>query len=322
MTQEGLKVGEHGSPEMSVVIVTPDCYETIRKTIGHLRAQTVRDRLEIVIVAPSRESLALDESELQDFCQGRVVEVGVITSIAWANAAGIRESSAPVVALAEDHSYPDPDWAEALIEAHQRPWAAVGPVVRNANPNSMISWADLLIGYGPWLAPAPAGPVEHLPGHNSSYKRAILLDYGASLAAMLEAESLLHWDLRAQGYDLYLEPAARTSHTNFARLSAWLPVQFHNGRLFAADRARDWSLWRRLLYTAGAPLIPLVRLWRIVKEMRRPGRQHDLLLRVLPALLVGLSLDAAGQMIGYAWSAGDARQKLSQFEFHRERHTR
>ena len=43
------------SPQMSVVIVTPDSYETIRKTVEHLRAQTVKDRLEIVIVAPSAE---------------------------------------------------------------------------------------------------------------------------------------------------------------------------------------------------------------------------------------------------------------------------
>ena len=41
------------SAELSVVIVTPDCYETIGKTMGYLRAQTARDRLEIVIVAPS-----------------------------------------------------------------------------------------------------------------------------------------------------------------------------------------------------------------------------------------------------------------------------
>jgi hypothetical protein len=40
-------------PEMSVVVLTPDCYETVRKTIRHLRAQNVRGCLEIVLVAPS-----------------------------------------------------------------------------------------------------------------------------------------------------------------------------------------------------------------------------------------------------------------------------
>ncbi len=313
-------MSEHCTPEMSVILVTPDCYETIRKTIKHLRAQTVRDRLEIVIVVPSAEELNLDESELKDFFQFRVVEVGEIKSVAGAKAEGIRLSSAPAVALAEDHCYPDPGWAEALIKAHRQPYAAVGPVMRNANPESLISWADLLIGYGPWLDPAPAGSVEHLPGHNSSYKRAVLLDYGDDLATMLEAETVLHWHLRAKGYDLYLEPAAKTSHTNFARLSAWMRVQFHGGRVFAADRAQHWSLGRRLLYTGGAPLIPLVRLCRILRQMRRLGRRCGLLPRVLPALIIGLSLDAVGQMAGYAWGAGNSKRQLFQFEFHRERY--
>src|SRR6266542_1885378 len=104
------------SPEMSVVIVTPDRYETIRKTVEHLRAQTVKDRLELVIVAPSAAQLALDDSALNDFFQFRVVEVGEISSIARAHAAGIRQASAPVVVLSEDHSFPEPGWAEALIE--------------------------------------------------------------------------------------------------------------------------------------------------------------------------------------------------------------
>ncbi|HEX5708076.1 MAG TPA: hypothetical protein VFX96_12315 [Pyrinomonadaceae bacterium] len=39
---------------MSVLIVTPDDYRTIRKTVRHLGAQTARERLEVVIVAPSR----------------------------------------------------------------------------------------------------------------------------------------------------------------------------------------------------------------------------------------------------------------------------
>lgn len=305
---------------MSVVIATPDCYETIRKTIGHLRAQTVKDRLEIVIVAPSRQTLDLDESELRDFHQYRVVEVGAMESIARANAAGIRQSSAPIVALTEDHSFPDPDWAEALIKAHRQPYAAVGPVVRNANPNSAVSWADFLIGYGPWMEPTPAGTVEHLPGHNSSYKRAVLLEYGDELETMLEAETVLHWNLRAKGYDLYLEPAAKTAHTNFGRLSSWVPVMFHCGRVFAADRSRHWSLGRRLFFVGGSPLIPLVRLWRILRQMRRLRRQHGLLPRILPALIIGLSLDAVGQMIGCACGAGDSKQKLSEFEFHRDRH--
>jgi hypothetical protein len=220
---------DRGSPEMSVVLVTPDGYESIRTTMKHLRAQTVRDRLEIVIVAPSADTLHLHSAEIKEFLQFRVVEVNEVRSIAEGNAAGVRQASAPVVALAEDHSYPDPGWAAALIEAHRHAWAAVGPAVRNANPKSVTSWADFLIAYGPWSEPAAAGEVEHLPGHNSIYKRAILLDYGPGLEAMLEAESILHWDLRARGYRLYLEPKAKVAHLKFGLLSSLTQGQFALG---------------------------------------------------------------------------------------------
>jgi len=47
------------SPKKSVIILTPDCYETIRKTIGCLRAQTMRDQLEIIVVASSASGLGM-----------------------------------------------------------------------------------------------------------------------------------------------------------------------------------------------------------------------------------------------------------------------
>jgi hypothetical protein len=307
-------------PEMSVVVLTPDCYETVRKTVRHLRAQNVRGCLEIVLVAPSAAQLGLDESELRDFFQFRVVEVGPINSTARARAIGVRHASAPVVALVEDHAYPAPGWAEALINAHKEGWAAVGPVMANANPRSVISWANLLIEYSPWLEPAAGGMVEHLPGHNDTYKRAVLLEYGDQLETMLDAESLLHWDLRAKGHLLYLEPKARTFHQNPSAPLSLIPLRFFAGRLFASSRARQWPLWLRLAYVGAAPLIPFVRVWRIVRELRKPGRPRQLLPRVLPTLMAGLILDGAGEMVGYAFGPGNAMARLSDMEFHRDRY--
>jgi len=51
----------------------------------------------------------------------------------------VLSATAPIVALAEDHSYPDPTGAEILIEARQENRAAVKQEVRNANPESIIS---------------------------------------------------------------------------------------------------------------------------------------------------------------------------------------
>jgi FtsZ-interacting cell division protein YlmF len=54
---------EESSPEMSVIVIKPDNYETIRKIITRLRAQNVRDRQDIVTVVPSAAYPPLNQSE-------------------------------------------------------------------------------------------------------------------------------------------------------------------------------------------------------------------------------------------------------------------
>lgn len=309
-----------GLPQMSVIVITPDSYETARQTIKHLRAQDARARLEIILVAPSADKLMPDEKELRDFYGFRVLEVGHMHSTARARAEGVRHASALIVAFVEDHAFPAPRWAQALINAHHKDWAAVGPVMANANPKSLTSWANLAVEYSYWLEPMKGGEVEHLPGHNGSYKRDLLLQYGDRLEEMMDAESVLHWDLRAKGYRLYLEPKARTFHQNFSTTLPSIPLRFHGGRLFASARARRWPLWRRLVFTCGAPLIPLVRFKRIFHELRSRGGLRHLLPWIIPALFTFLVCDGLGEMVGYASGSGRSMAKLSDMEFHRQRY--
>jgi hypothetical protein len=274
----------------------------------------VRERIELVIVCASEKNLMLDTSAVEGFWGHRIVEIGPFESVAVANTAGVRAAAAPVVVLCEDHAFPDRDWAESLVIAHRGPYAAVGPVIHNANPDTLVSRADCLIGYGPWLEPIKPCEPEHLPGHNSSYKRDVLLGYGERLGEMMEAETVLQWDLRANGHRLYLDPSARLAHTNFAHLGIWTRVQFHAARVFAATRALAWPRWKRLLYTLGSPAIPLVRLRRIWGHSRRlRGRE-----RIGPALFLvllwGLALDGIGQMVGYLASAGDSKRVAHDFD--------
>ncbi|MCK5147563.1 glycosyltransferase [bacterium] len=306
------------SPDLSVIIITPDFYKTIRKTIGTLRKQTVVNRMEIIIVVPDKTALEPDYSELSPFLCYSIIEIETITSLGTAKAVGIREASAPLIALIEEHVYTDPGWAEALINAHKQPWAAVGPVVRNANPKGLMSWADFIITYGHWMEPLPAGVTDILPGHNSSYKRDILLSYGDSLGSMLEVEAILHGHLQSKGYQIYLEPDAIIYHLGFSRLIPSLPVQFHIGRLFAADRAKQWSPLRRLLYTGGSPLIPLIRLFRLTYKLIRSGAQRRCPYAALPATIPGLVSSALGELAGYARGPGDSKKQMINYEFHRD----
>jgi hypothetical protein len=305
--------------EMSVIIMTPDNYATVRRVVNCLRVQTVRKQLEIVVVVPSLEDFHEDENVRADFGAWQVVVFHPILSTAQARAAGIRVATAPIIVLTEDHSFPEPTWAEAFIRAHRGTWAVVGPAVINANPDSIVSWTNFLIEYNEWLDPVSSGIAAQLPGHNSAYKRDILLQYGDRLEQLLEAESVLQWDLRAKGYQLYRESSAKTSHLNYSQFYPTFPLRFYAARLFAHTRALDWSLWHRLLYIVGSPLIPWVRLFRIVRQLRKPGRHIARLWNILPVMVWFLMIDAMGEAVGYVWGAGAAALKITDYDFHRER---
>jgi glycosyl transferase family 2 len=308
-------------PALSVIIVTPSRYAIIRKTIHHLRGQTIRDRIEVVIAAPSLEALRLERSELDGFFGYTVVEVGPIERLADAKAAAIRQARAPVVALAEDHCFPDGGWAEALVAAYQAGWAGVGPVVRNANPATMVSWAGLLLHFGRWMEPACAGSIEQLPWHNGSFKRDLLLGYGDALPRLLAVEVFLQRDLLAKGHRLYLEPSAKTYHVNVSRWWPWMRHEFVGGRLFGATRAfrEGWSPARRLRQIVATPLVPVVRLRRALRDMRRSGERRRLLPNAIGAVAAGLVAHALGEALGYALGVGDAEHRYMTFEVDRAR---
>lgn len=302
-------------PALSAIVVIPDSYETVRELIRALSAQTVSELLELVIVVPSLNAVTSGLTDLDHFCSWRIVELGVMRSVTQAKRAGIRCATGSIVVLTEDHSLPEPTWAQSLIAAHRDGWAAVGPAMNNGNPQSLISWADFIIGYGPWFDPPSSREVEELPGHNTSYKRDILLEFDDRLEELLASESTLHRELLLRGHRLYLEAAARTFHSNFTDPSRWIPYLFYSGRLFAAHRASSWPLARRIAYSTGSSLIPLVRLKRLVPGLRRS--RPDLMPRVLVPLLLALVVDAFGQSLGYALGTGRASEKVANLEFHR-----
>lgn len=274
--------------------------------------------MELIFIFPGSVSKELDGEKVSVFEDARVVQVEDMHSTSVARAAGIRAARAPVIVLTEDHSLPEPGWAEALIEAHRGDWAAVGPAVKNGNPDSLLSWVNLVIEYNDWLYPVPAGEISHLPGHNSSYKRDVLMDYDDDMEAWLEAESVFHWELRANGRRIGMEPSAVTRHYNFSLFKPTLELRYAAGRQFAGMCKRRWSLARRLLYFFGSPLIPFVRTYRIIRQMRLPGRPAHLLPRLVPVCFFMLAVETVGAAIGFLFGPGKTGRYIAKIDFHRE----
>lgn len=283
-------------PALSVILVT-DRYDTVRLVIEHLRVQSARERLELVLVVPADASLS-PEAEPAGFARTRIVQMESLSPLAEAYAAGIRVASGRAVFIGETHSYPAPDWAEKLIAAQEESWTVVVPGLGNANPDGALSWAAFALDYGLW-AGGPRREIDRIPVHNLAFARAPILELGPRMRDLLEPGSVLPAALRKRGHRFLLEPAGRVEHVNISVLRHWLRERFLVGRRFGWTRSAAWSWPRKLAYSAGSPLIPPLMIWRTLREVRPNLRQHSTPPLMLPAVGLGAAAWAVGEVLGY-----------------------
>lgn len=276
-----------------------------------MRAAEVR--LELIVLYEHGELPTVGDPMLARFADARFIRTDTTRSAAAARALGAEAARAPVVVFAEPHCFPRAGWARALVDAHaEDDWAAVGPQFECGNPSD-ASLAILISDYTDWVAPAERREMDHLPGHNSAYRRDSLLAV-AELPALLEAESVLHQRLRELGGRLLHEPAATVGHRNFTRLRCVWPERRAVGQTFAATRARGWSLPRRLAAAGGSLVLPPVLIARRLAQARRRG-YGPALIRGLPAVVTASCAQAVGEAFGYLIGLGDAPRRLGIYEF-------
>jgi hypothetical protein len=222
-----------------------------------------------------------------------------------------------VVAFFEEHCRAPAGWAAALIEAHRGPWAGVGAEVHNGNPEVPISRRIEFLNYGPWMAPAPRAEHSMLPGHNSSFKRDLLLAYGDGLQDLLRAEIVLHTRLWRDGHRLLLEPAARFSHINESTLASAALGRLLWNRCYGCMRARTfhWPLARRLFYVAATLATPFYSLARLTLFLAR--HRPEMAGRALagaPVMFLLQLVSGCGHSMGLLFGIGDAEARFSLYE--------
>lgn len=309
-------------PKASVVLVASSGIQSIDRVVSILKQQTLAPDLQLVIAARPSNVSELSQLPAHPLHDISVVPADFSTS-ARARVAAVNAARGDIVIFCEDHCFPvSSGWASQLLAPYASGHAAVGPLVKNANPDTPLSWSNLLAEYGPWVADQSSGERDFLPGHNSSYRRADLLEYGERLGEMLEVEWVLHRDLRNRGKSLWLAADTASEHLNFSRFRTSVRLNFLEGWAFASSRATGWEPARRALYSISFPAIFAVRLFRQLK-----------LLRVAPLSVVGkiqfvvlsailLAVNAFGEAIGYLMGERNSREQLGAMEFERWKHLR
>ncbi|MBC7805434.1 MAG: Gfo/Idh/MocA family oxidoreductase, partial [Akkermansiaceae bacterium] len=310
---------ESSKPELSVILVSPDNYETVRRTILYLQRQTVAARIEVIVVLPGRKAAGIVVEDFRPFASWQILEVGPIHALAPVKVRAIHAARAPYVVEGEDHAFPEPDWAENLIQALRAGNGAVGPSVTPANPRSALSWTCQMLHYGPWTNPGAPREIDHIAWHNGAFRRELLLQFDdAELCDLLSVESFLHSKLSEQGHRVYLQSDARLRHVNFSNLNIALWQGFWGGRLFGATRVRreGWGAIKKAVHVLTMPLTPLVRLHRIFPMMTEAGLKERIP-QVLPTMIPCLITHALGEVTGYLFGAGESEKKFMFYETRR-----
>lgn len=302
------------TPQLSIVLAT-DTADTIRPVINRLLQQTRRDAIEVVLVSPS------PVADVAGFANLRHAPHPV-DDLASARAAGVRAATAPLVFIGETHSFPHPDFAELTIAAFADPqWSVVVPAIRNANPSGLLSWAGFLCDYGVWAEELPTGPIDNVPVYNATFRTQLLRDLGDRLPAALDQGDDLRATLQALGSRTLFLPATRVEHVNTTQLLPWVRNRFLGGVLIASNRSSEWPWSRRLVYAAGAFLVPAVLYSRLRSGLTARSERGPS--GTLAALLISLGLRGAGETLGYAGLfTRHARTGMLDIELHKIRYAK
>ena len=307
-------------PELSVVLVAGARRERAQRVIDAVSAQTALAKIELILVDLGTAGVApLDIPE-----QLSHVRMNRPDIVRWgvARAEGARASKGKSVAFLEDHCFPSPTWAEALIEAHLGPWGGVGYVFTNANPKSFVSRVSLLARYGSFVHPAHRGVAPLISGNNVSYKRDILMSFGDRLEDVLTIDFNLQEILHKRGVPLFVESRALAAHQHFTNVMGEAVTGHHYCRLLAAKRVQtqDWSIGRRLLHGIGAPLgSPAIRLFRLLRGLRGRSELWPTAILGLPIIVTEYLFDAIGESLGYLVGAGNSEAYALRWELEEER---
>jgi Glycosyl transferase family 2 len=321
MTSSLESVDHTDAADLSVVLATEDA-ETIGRTLASLRAQTARDRIEVVLISLSGEMLRVDPSQLDGFAGHRLVEPGFVVSLAAGRAMGVRAARAPYIHIAETHAFPQPDWAERIVESLDGPWTAIVSGLGNANPDGAISWANLVTDYGPWLAHLPGGEIATSPPYNTAFERSFALRAVDLSEDAFSGGYDLTALLRDGGHRITFQPTARIDHANVSLVRYWLGQRYTAARARAALRSRDWPWARRAVYAVAAPLIPVILVARLARLIVAAERAERLPRLTAPAIFVGLAAQACGEFAAFILGAGpEVGRRADEFELHKLRYT-
>lgn len=311
------------SPYISIVFIVGNQRERAVKALANILAQKGIESAEVLIFDTAFDQYppltGSDHPSVKIHEENQPIPLDIL------RAKAVELSGGEIVAFVEDHAYVVPGWLETLIRDFRAGHGGVGGEPDAINPGIGISDAVTLMGFGFFRPTTEPRTYDVLPGHNSAYRRDLLLSFGELLPALISSEILLDRKIIEKGHTLLLDPGAKFLHHNEEKLSMIAKGYYYWNVIYGQNRARifHWPWWRRLLQGFAIPLVPFVRYMKYMIHFWSHDRKNIfLLLRYTGIFLYAQSAAAVGLARGTLFGTGDAEMKFRDYELNYSRRSR
>jgi hypothetical protein len=287
---------------LTVIVGTTRAWPAIATCLDSIHAQASVMGAEVIAVDGHGRGLPAD---LATRYPGVTPMHAPGTSIFQMRAAAMRLARGEVLAVTEDHCRAAPDWCERIVAAH-REWpaaAAVGGVVENGSPNSVVDWANFFVANGAAMPPVRRGPQRRVALQPTvSYKRRAAPRDAPAWGYM---EWMWNEELFQRGEQLVTDDRICVEHVQPIGWRESCVLNYHDSRSVAGFRARRTAAWERLLRLAVAASVMAPLLFvRTVAAVALKRRHASRLLAALPWIAVLSVFRAVGAVVGFVAGAG------------------
>jgi hypothetical protein len=289
------------APRLSVIVFSTTPLHEAPACLATLTAQQRGKEPEIIVVyssdteVPERVRASLPGTDFLRLQSG--------ASVPRLLGEALRRTAGEIVAITEATCEVDKGWVSAIEKAHEAPDPVIGGVVEPDGLRTALDWAAFFAEYGHFMLPLAEGVADQVPGINLSIKRRAL----GRGCEFVEGEFWkAYWcrRLQVEGTSLWLRPSLVVYYRKSFELRPFLVRRFHHGRCFAGMRVGGLTRWRRALYVAGAPLLPVLFCARILKGVAPKGRYRYRLIRACPHIVLATVSWAVGELCGYMLGPG------------------
>jgi glycosyltransferase involved in cell wall biosynthesis len=286
--------------EVSVIIASYNSIETIESCLKSLEEQTATGSFEVIVVDSSTDGTG--ELVERRFPRAKVYRFQQRKFCGDARNIGICVAKGKIIAFIDADCQAEQNWIEEILKAHELPYPAIGGAIANANPESYVGWAAYFCEFSQWMPGTQPKWLDDIAGANMSYKKPLFDEYGEFIEGTYCSDTDFHWRIGRDGHRLRFVPSILVSHQCIDALKQFLAHEFHHGRSFGQVRVQGgrFSRWKRAVYVAWAPLVPLMIFSKVAFNNIRNRVYLPRFIAALPLLVPGIICWSVGEVVSYA----------------------